>query len=829
MKPMRWRRWGCALLVLAVLLAVGGCTSRETRKERQLAKAQEYMKKGELRPALLSLQDALRADPKDPETNLKIGQLLDRSHHYSDALFYYREALRLDPKNSEAALGAAGLLLFQHTDEAEKLINGVIERDPKNAHAYMSRSSVDLIRGDIPKALVAAETAVQLDPKSPFVYMQLGVVRRTKIRKLELQHKVPEDGDFEAAESAFRQALKVSDDETPGPLVAKAWMEIANVYLTWPHHRKQAEAIYREAIGALQKRPAARLRLIDRAVQVGMNMTEGFLHWALEQQVAAQPANYLGWLRLAQTASQSGERPDDVLDRMLEKRGSDALAWAAYERYMVTHQRAAEAIPRLEAAVPKVDHPDEVLGQVLRAQDNLKDLEGMKATLARLEKSYPDSEQIFYGRAVVATREGRMGDACDALKAWVAKRETVEGYRLLSQAELSNGDFDAAVGAANRAVELAKREKISPIGPLLTRGEALLRNGDPEAALRSLERARRLAGGVVPGRYVATYATALIRTKHPDAALKFLEFIDKKQGKLRPRLALLYAQLVAEHDPKAARKVLESAYESVPGYAPVVNALIVLDFRAKKPDAALALARQAAERAPKSPEVHVLLARVLVHQGKLDEAAKVARQALKSWPEKPGAAEILVSVYQRQGQMDAAIQDLESQLKSKQGLSLVGRVLLARLYIATGRKKEAMPLLEKVVDQDPKMVGAGNDLAYLLAEKGVDLDRATTLAQRAREDSPNTSAFADTLGYVYLKRKVYAAALAQFQAAVESAQSGSTPWARAEYHQGLALHALGRSKEAAEAVERSLASGADFPEAADARTLLAKLSHPAKS
>jgi tetratricopeptide (TPR) repeat protein len=117
--------------------------------------------------------------------------------------------------------------------------------------------------------------------------------------------------------------------------------------------------------------------------------------------------------------------------------------------------------------------------------------------------------------------------------------------------------------------------------------------------------------------------------------------------------------------------------------------------------------------------------------------------------------------------------------------------------------------------------GAKNDLAWILAEEGTDLERALALAQEAQQAEPENAEIADTLGYVYLKKGLSDPALQQFKYAVELAgrAENDVQIERPEYHYhlGLALKALGRNDEATVALERALQLDAKFANADDAR------------
>jgi len=149
------------------------------------------------------------------------------------------------------------------------------------------------------------------------------------------------------------------------------------------------------------------------------------------------------------------------------------------------------------------------------------------------------------------------------------------------------------------------------------------------------------------------------------------------------------------------------------------------------------------------------------------------------------------------------------------------RLLLGRIYMESGDSSRARAVLEKVIQQDPDAAAAKNDLAYLLASDGVELNRAVRLAQEATEIRSSDPDAADTLGFVYLQKGLHEAALHQFEHAL--ALNGDRPGRLApmlHYHLGLTLHAMERNREAAAAFERALALDSEFPKAVDARKRL---------
>jgi Flp pilus assembly protein TadD len=137
--------------------------------------------------------------------------------------------------------------------------------------------------------------------------------------------------------------------------------------------------------------------------------------------------------------------------------------------------------------------------------------------------------------------------------------------------------------------------------------------------------------------------------------------------------------------------------------------------------------------------------------------------------------------------------------------------------LAAGDRNAAEARLKTIVRKSAAHAGARNDLAWLLATDGRDLDLALSLAREASRLGPE-SATLDTLGFVHLERGENRQAVDVLEKAIEN--PGSSP--TIHYHLAIALSRSGNTERARSLLQRALAEG-DFPEAEDAQRLLANL------
>ncbi len=135
--------------------------------------------------------------------------------------------------------------------------------------------------------------------------------------------------------------------------------------------------------------------------------------------------------------------------------------------------------------------------------------------------------------------------------------------------------------------------------------------------------------------------------------------------------------------------------------------------------------------------------------------------------------------------------------------------------------KEAEQNYTQALQGDPTIDFAANNLAYLLAEEGRDLETALGLSQGVQKRQPQDPNTADTLGWVYYKlgRQVLARAQAEFAV---SKQPSNGLW---EYHLGMIYKQNNQTAEASTALKKAIASKDDFKEKSLADAALKDLSH----
>jgi tetratricopeptide (TPR) repeat protein len=156
---------------------------------------------------------------------------------------------------------------------------------------------------------------------------------------------------------------------------------------------------------------------------------------------------------------------------------------------------------------------------------------------------------------------------------------------------------------------------------------------------------------------------------------------------------------------------------------------------------------------------------VALAAGDAAEAERAYERAIELDANRQGVYAKLARLFTATARMDEAIATYQRAVE-RNPTSGTLHLLLASLFEAGGRIEEAMEHYESSIEKNPELAVAKNNLAYLLAERGRDLDRALDLAQEAKAALPDNPITADTLGWVLYKKDLPAAAIGYLQEAV---------------------------------------------------------------
>ena len=260
-----------------------------------------------------------------------------------------------------------------------------------------------------------------------------------------------------------------------------------------------------------------------------------------------------------------------------------------------------------------------------------------------------------------------------------------------------------------------------------------------------------------------------------------------------------------------AALAIESGYVGL--YYVLGNALIAVG---KISEAEIEL-QKAGQLAPDNPLPFYALGELYVVSDKSDMALDAFAMALQAQPSFFHAHMERGDLYFLKGDDDKAFDEYRSALKISPTFALA-QVKIGMIYESNKDITEAERAYLAALEIDPAQVIAYNNLAWIAAEKGTNLDKALTWAKKANEIVSNPE-FKDTLGWVYRARGELDLAMN----VLEKAAADEPDDAAILYHLGVIYKEKGMVNEAMEVLEAVLSIDSNFSQAEDAMRMLEQL------
>jgi Flp pilus assembly protein TadD len=239
----------------------------------------------------------------------------------------------------------------------------------------------------------------------------------------------------------------------------------------------------------------------------------------------------------------------------------------------------------------------------------------------------------------------------------------------------------------------------------------------------------------------------------------------------------------------------------------------------KKMPEALALLESEIKKAPERPELRRAYANTAYRAGNYQLALKELRGLLERYPNDVGLMMRIGETLNRSGDLNGAIEIVEK-ARTAAPNSIVPTLTLAVLWDQAGQSQKAKPLYQQVLQIEPDNPMALNNLAFVMAEEGVALDEALTMAQKAKQKLPANPEVSDTLGWIYIKKNLSDNAISIFRELVDKHPERATY----QYHLAMAYFQKGDKVAAKKLLQTALTKAPAKQEESKIRDLLAKVS-----
>ena len=216
--------------------------------------------------------------------------------------------------------------------------------------------------------------------------------------------------------------------------------------------------------------------------------------------------------------------------------------------------------------------------------------------------------------------------------------------------------------------------------------------------------------------------------------------------------------------------------------------------------------------------VHNLKGNLYLVQKDKAKAEASFQAALKANPNYLQPYYALAGIYLSENKTDQAVAQYQAALEANPGQTRP-HMVLGTIFDSQKQYDESEKHYRAALDINPEFAPAANNLAFILAEQGQNLDEALGYARMAKEKLPEDPNVMDTLGWVYFKKGLYDSAVSEFTDSLEKMPENAI----VNYHLGMAFYRKGDRDSAKLQLEKALSLSQNFDGAEEAKKVLSGL------
>ena len=754
----------CCVVLPFLLVSLTNCTqlSDEEKKARHQERAEAYFEEQKYQEALIELKNVVQLDPKDAKAyhqlaliHLKLGGMPDLQSAFGELT----KAVELDPSIQDAQLKLGELyLLSQQPQAAKRHAEVVLISSPYHPKGHLLRGRSLIMEKKLEKGIEELKKSLELDPDNEQVYVDLA--------RAYLILEKPEE-----AEDILDQGLNKKAN-SPTLILAKG-----EFYLLQGRNT-EAEALFQEVLVLDPENDGYYVKL------AGYYQTTQ--KWKEAEEVYQRLANH----------KPASEIPQILLGEFYTFMGDVAKA-------AVHFQKGVELNPKSDPA------RNSLINFYL---DNQQWHEAEKLLKPLLEtKSKSIMTMIFEARLILG--RGNVDEAIPLFQAIIKDDPTqAMAHQYLGLAFAKKNETVQAIQELTEAKELAPQVR----GVRKALAVGLMAEGSYKMAIEEAQMAIRLNPRDVQA--VEILGQAYFGEKDFSAAKKVYQAIIDQI----PQDAIAHFHLgVIDQQDKRVKEAIDHFEESLkynPDFVQALSQIANARLSMGEEQQARERVQQQIKRSPKNPYFYNLLGRLSMQAKQTDPAEKAFKQALALNDQLQDSYINLAELYHRMNRVDEAIMEYERLLDKNPKAAFV-HMILGILAEQRNEVEKAQQHYRKTLEISPEFAPAANNLAWLMAENGGNLDEALAHAEDALARQGDNPYVADTLGWIYYKKNAHIKAVSLLGEAVKKLPEN--PLVR--YHLGMALFKKGEPNNAKKTLEFALKMSPTFPGAEEARTTLESL------
>ncbi len=725
------------------------------------------------------------------EAHWGMARALENLGRFSETIDELRRTVELNPDNLEAKTKLGTYLLAgqpPQIQETERILEDLFARDANFIEAHVLKANLFAAQKKSEQEILdVLNHAVALDPNRTESYISLSRFFMKMNRRQEAEAAIQkgiavnasraagyiEYGKFltyteraAQAEAQYRKAVEVE------PANIEAREAVAQFYLA-QRQIERAEQSYKELVQVEQNSPASRMQLANFYAAVGRedDAIATFGGIVAETPEYARARYRLGEIHLDRRENQ---KVLEQTEQLLKLNDDDSEAFMLRARVKMQENKADEAVKDLEEVLKKQPSQKNALFYMAQARLQLGQTDQARAFIGDLEKYHPGF-----------------------LKTKLLK----------IQASFTSNEPENAWRQANELLDAAK--KTYPSAELDAQGledlkvRALTARGLAQLELGKLAEAR--------------------------ADLQTVQSLSPNSAAASVNLAKIF---VAEKNLPEAIKLYERALASDGKNFDALSGLANVLVRQKQFEQAHARINRAIEQnaAQKDvlPALHYLNANIFTAQKITESAEAELKRAIEIDETYLPAYSALAAILAARNQTGEAIEQYRRIVEKKPSASIY--TLIGMLEESRNNISEADKNYRQALEIAPDAAIAANNLAWLIAESGGNLDEALALSQAIISRNQTVAGYYDTLGWIYYKKQLFSPAVEQLKKAVAideaaASKSGTAPNAAYRLRLEMALASAGDKPSAKREAEISIGRGQSLSDknAPDARNLPANL------
>lgn len=756
-------------ITVCLLLLSAGCSQSP---EKLLATANKYHDNKKYDEASILYQKILAKDKTNAEAYYRLGlNLLDQGRA-KEASSQLRRAVDLNPSNTDATVKLCEIYLAYYmrdpkvnkalANDISDLDSKILQRDPNSFDGLRLQGLLAVANKDTEKALASFEKANRIKPYSRDL---TGAYAET----------LAQAGKTDDGIALLKDTL--AHDKTWG-----AGYDLLFVMYGRSGQGPKAAEVLQQRYEAEPANPIAIENLANYKLASGdFAAAEKLMQGTLSNPTAFP----MGRMMLGDFYMRA-KKPD--------------LALAAYQQGAKDDSKNAVKYQEKIVAIQAVtNHADQAVTMA-------KDL---------AEKNPKDAQANgMYAELLLRTATGAsLPTAVEAIKKMVDANPADGALRLnLARGYYAMNDRDKAMTAAQQAV--SDEQKSKSVRPLVVLGgETLIARvfGDRGDFAKAQDTASQILAAK-PGDPDATIirAKAQISMGRGEQAQSDLEALLQRYPNSSETHMLLANVYLNQHQFDKATAQFEAAYKGTPpdprGFIGIQQVKMVSGHSME----AVQNLQDLASKNPSDSGLRFELANfqevaamIPGNQAKakdlMQQSADNFKEVLKTNQSSSGTWFRLGRVQRALGQTDAAMASFQEAI-TRDPKNVDALINQATLLDGLNRKKEAIDMYNKVLAIQSDNPLALNNLAYLSADSGTNLDQAQTYAERAKKKAPDSPDVSDTLGYVYLQKNLNSQAADIFRQNVAAYPNNPTY----RFHLAMALLKQGDKQGAKDQASKAL-------------------------